>query len=726
MPFYPSYYPQGIVIEAMDAAQAAAELTRGQLHGYLGDAFPDTAPPPDVTVWESLGSFLVITANPASEALATPSARCTAARALAASLPPGSWVYHPYPVTPYHADYLQHADIADALRNQLPRTAARPPGLRVIARGPVAEQLVGAAAGSGDAWDLVVEEVTIGDLLASRRHMLNGWLGPPWVKEGWFQAHSMLAGSIRDPARRRSVDEAVQRLTGGRVDRPAARLTLERTLLRDLQSGCERLVAGYALRREHLNVEYSSGVENIAWDAQAGLNAPIFIRTVKLKDFPWNGWLRLGVPGPPAAAWNPIAGFTDPAGRLVWWALGDPGLFPEPYNATWTENRVRLDRAPERAGEEPIPVPADALRAEAGTGILRPVGEGRTAAARITYRVLTSAFHDGTRTEPADLLYGIAFAFRWGARGAAEPDPDIARATALLRDWLVGVKVLRVVTDVLRFGEVEMKYRVPVVEIYLSRSIPDPGQLGAVSPPWSTVPWHGLALMEEAVGRGVAAFSAGEARRQGVPWLDLVRDPKQREQLLSLLDDLLRRSHVPEPLRGLVSPAQARERWAALRKFAAEKRHLLVTNGPYLVNAGAADSAVLGVFRDFSYPLGVGSYDRYPIPVRAYVARAEVRGNQIEVSARLERVERFGREHEIKAGPFGPGWEREDKDSHPVCRYVVVGHDGAVQAAGAVDPAPAGTFTLTLPEGPRPRTVLIGLPVKGNLVNLPIETVRVP
>ncbi len=31
--------------------------------------------------------------------------------------------------------------------------------------------------------------------------------------------------------------------------------------------------------------------ENIAYDSHAGFNSAIFIRTVKLKDFPWNGWL---------------------------------------------------------------------------------------------------------------------------------------------------------------------------------------------------------------------------------------------------------------------------------------------------------------------------------------------------------------------------------------------------------------------------------------------------
>jgi hypothetical protein len=37
-----------------------------------------------------------------------------------------------------------------------------------------------------------------------------------------------------------------------------------------------------------------------------------------------------------------------------------------------------------------------------------------------------------------------------------------------------------------------------------------------MAPPWSTLPWTLLVLMEEAVERGWAAFSVEEARRRGV------------------------------------------------------------------------------------------------------------------------------------------------------------------------------------------------------------------
>ena len=110
--------------------------------------------------------------------------------------------------------------------------------------------------------------------------------------------------------------------------------------MRLLTGQCRRMVAGYTLRREYFNAEYSAGIENIAFDSLSGLETPAFLRTVKLKDFPWNGWLKLGIAQESGAAWNPVAGFTDSFGRLLWSALGDPAAFPEPYGDGWFLNRV--------------------------------------------------------------------------------------------------------------------------------------------------------------------------------------------------------------------------------------------------------------------------------------------------------------------------------------------------------------------------------------------------
>ena len=120
----------------------------------------------------------------------------------------------------------------------------------------------------------------------------------------------------------------------------AERINLERDLVSTLARGCRKMVVGYTVKREYVNVDFSAGIENIGYDAIAGLSSPIFVRTVKLKDFPWNGWLGVGIAEKPSGAWNPVAGMTDPFGQLMGSAVTDAALIPSPYEAGWMLNRI--------------------------------------------------------------------------------------------------------------------------------------------------------------------------------------------------------------------------------------------------------------------------------------------------------------------------------------------------------------------------------------------------
>jgi hypothetical protein len=349
LPWYPSYYPQEIRVKAVDPGSAAASLQDATIHAYVGGnpSFEGKIPA-NVSYAESLKSYLVITFNPASPSLKGREKRISAARKLVATLSgvEGAYVFHPYPVTPYHMDYLHHFDLAQASKEEYlhpsrgAQSAAGLP-LRVRAQGNLAQELIRSRGQVEEKeWDGTVEEIDIDELVTSHTISLNGWLGPPWLREGWFQAYLLLADKISDSARKQTVDENYQRLLGGDYDGVEERLNLERKLVSLLTQGYERVVIGYTMQREYFNREYSAGIENIAYDSQTGFNSAIFIRTVKLKDFPWNGWLRLGIASRPSAAWNPIGGFTDPAGRLIWFALGDPAFFPAPYNGSWVLNRI--------------------------------------------------------------------------------------------------------------------------------------------------------------------------------------------------------------------------------------------------------------------------------------------------------------------------------------------------------------------------------------------------
>ena len=686
-PFYPSFFPQEITVEALDAQTAAQRLGAGTLHAYAGGDLPTPVDSAKIGTITALGGYVVAT----FDGRADPAARCAKARALKAALGEG-YTWHPYPVTPFHADYLHHADRAEAARTGVPP----PESLRLRAHGAAAARLVRSPAPASGPADGELEIVPVSALAAQAAPRYNGWRGPPWLRHGWYQAYLLLGPGVNDPGVRKRIDDAVSRLIRGGYRNLQERIELERGLVAALQGGCARVVAGYTERRERYGSDYSQGVENAGYDALDGFESAIFPRTVKLRDFPWNGWLSVAAPAAPSAAWNPVVGgFDDVFGRLVWWAVGDPALIASPHGSGWIDNRVTP-----AVGKpaQSITVPEDAVLPEPGSGRLVPVGRGKGAALRIVYRVRNSAFHDGTTMSVADALYAYSFAAAWSAGEAI--DPGVAAATALARERLRGVRFIRVDTETLAFGEDKLKYDVPVIEVYLDHRGDDPSEAAAVAPPWTTLPWHLLALFEEGARRGLFALSASGAARRNVPELDPVRNAVLVKRLAEVARELEERAFVPPALARSVTAAEARERYRKLREFHAAHGHWLVTNGPYVLHQWDGTKAVLRVFRDPSYPKGLGSFNAYAVPLRGYVTRIERRGNGAEVHTETEWLERFGREVQVVRGSFAKRLAEKLSTAAdpppPVCHYLLAGADGAVVKAGAVPADKAGVCRLEL------------------------------
>jgi len=230
--------------------------------------------------------------------------------------------------------------------------------------------------------------------------------------------------------------------------------------------------------------------------------------------------------------------------------------------------------------------------------------------------------------------------------------------------------------------------------------------------------------MEEVVGRGLAAFSEAEAKRRGVPWLDLVRDAKLKSALASLAETFERQAHVPEALRGVVTVAEARQRWAALRRFYRKHGHFLVTNGPYRLDKWSADGVVLAVFRDLSYPLPVGTYDAYALPLRAFVVGVEPRGDRLEIRAEVETVSKFQRSYKIERTPFRPAPAGERTRDVLAAHYVVLSADEQVVTAGTSVELEGDRLVVDLrglsPGGYR---LLLALALNGNLMAPEVKTV---
>jgi hypothetical protein len=347
-PVYPSYYPHEIRVQTIPVERAADQLLPGKIQAYIGPELHFTNAPPDaIRAIESLGSFVVVRVNPGSPLAKDDASACAVARSVVRDLAGRTTqlIFHPYPITPFHGDFLYHADLAEAAKTRLlTDSAGASPAtrsLKVRAAGALAKSLVRPAWYTNDAnWDAAIEEISAADLVASSAVAMNGWLGPRPVRAGWFQAALVLSRSVDDPRTQERVRADLHRLETGAFESTVERINLEREVVGALATSCHAVVTGYTVKREYVSTEYNAGIENIGFDSIEGLQSPMFIRTAKLKDFPWNGWLTLGTDVPPAAAWNPIGGFTDRFGRLMWFALSDPALLPAPNDEGWMLNRI--------------------------------------------------------------------------------------------------------------------------------------------------------------------------------------------------------------------------------------------------------------------------------------------------------------------------------------------------------------------------------------------------
>src|SRR5262245_19431607 len=259
IPFYPSFYPQEITVLSAAPETALRLFEKKTLHAYVGpDPFRGATSPAHVERAESLDGYVVLTLNRDAPGMTEPGARCAAAwrtlRALARAK--GAWVVFPYPVTPFHADFVDHFDLVEAVRKRLRPvegdTGAAP--LRVRATGRTADLIRSAGLRPANgAWDASLEEVPLSSLLAGQEGRANGRPWPPWAKMGWFHAYLLFAGERGTGTS--TMREAFDRRLRGDWASDGERVALERRIAMNAPGECDRVVAGYTVRSEAVNVD---------------------------------------------------------------------------------------------------------------------------------------------------------------------------------------------------------------------------------------------------------------------------------------------------------------------------------------------------------------------------------------------------------------------------------------------------------------------------------------
>ena len=135
---------------------------------------------------------------------------------------------------------------------------------------------------------------------------------------------------------------------------------------------------------------------------------------------------------------------------------------------------------------------------------------------------------------------------------------------------------------------------------------------------------------------------------------------------------------------------------------------------------------VLAVFRDFSYPLGVGTYDRYAMPLRAWVARVERRGDRLEIEADVETATKAERSFTFAREPFRPAPAGERLLVPALsARWMVIGGADDVVAAGTATQLEGARLVVDLKGQLKPGAyrVALALALDQNVVNPDVKVI---
>jgi hypothetical protein len=206
-----------------------------------------------------------------------------------------------------------------------------------------------------------------------------------------------------------------------------------------------------------------------------------------------------------------------------------------------------------------------------------------------------------------------------------------------------------------------------------------------------------------------------------------VRSPELSAKLAALTAEFERSAHRPEALRALVTADEARKRWAALGAFYKERRHFLVTNGPYRLKRHTAEGVMLDAFRDLTYPLGVGSYDAYAVPRRGFVTDVTWNGARATIAGDIEVIAKAMRSYKLVRTPIGKVQADVLKRAAPECRYVVVDENARVVLEGNAPLGDARVFQVDLGNQlpPGRYTMLAAIAPNGNMMNAEIRRIPV-
>lgn len=351
----------------------------------------------------------------------------------------------------------------------------------------------------------------------------------------------------------------------------------------------------------------SSKMKGVVNDFSAGITSRFTLIDGRLEDKPN---LKIGVKQLYQGAWNPVGGFRDVYASRIWLGIADPGLFRNPFTGDVIPIRTSFEVT--TAGPNgKLSVPSDAMIWDAVNEEWVNVGSDVDAISKVTYDLTYSKWHHGIAMDKNDILYSLYFPFEWGTdEGEGDPTFD-SEYTSQVEQVVKTIKGIKFLSD-------------NKVEMYIDYWHFDQGEIADYIGPWSSVPWEITAAMEKLVIEGNAAFSKGEADSKNVDWLSLII-PSNAEKLKNVLLQFKNDKFVPKALQNS-STGDAVARYDASIKWIEEKRHAIISNGPFFLQSYNPEARAITVkaFRDSSYPFEVGKWGEFEDAKIALMYNVEV------------------------------------------------------------------------------------------------------
>ncbi|WP_167827841.1 ABC transporter substrate-binding protein [Pyrolobus fumarii] len=343
------------------------------------------------------------------------------------------------------------------------------------------------------------------------------------------------------------------------------------------------------------------------------------------KASPWNTWtyLNLHYTGPEVKfsnryvysqgwPWNPVGGFQDLYSvTSVATAIYLPGITSKPTTGEPGWSLIASFKV--ERGNPVVKVPEDAITWDPEKHAWVSAG-GKVAknAVVINYKLLGKLkFHDGSTETIADLLAMIYLIKEWSSQ-AGEGDTRYESALASqYAPFLTNFVAVKVINET-------------AVIVYTNFTHMDDGIVAQQADIWTGTPLELYLAMEKLVEAGEAAFTMSGAKAANKPAVHLV-SKDQCEKMAAMLREIIEKKEMPDWVKGLIdlgylTADEFYKRLENLLNFYEKYGHMLVGNGPFMLESYDAANDVATLVRVPDYPI---SPEQVAKELGKHVARVE-------------------------------------------------------------------------------------------------------